>query len=172
VAPEPEQLRFPRGDRIPNHPRLPVLAYRGVPAAAEGAAACEQLFTANGWGGTWRDGVFDFHHFHSTSHEALGVVGGSAVLALGGPQGDEVEVAAGDVLVLPAGTGHKRVSASEDFQVVGAYPPGQEDYDLRRGDPAELEEALATIERVAAPTSDPVGGEDGALLDAWADRDG
>jgi uncharacterized protein YjlB len=145
-----------------------VLAYRGVDRVAAGADACERLFTTNGWGGTWRDGVFDFHHFHSTSHEALGVVGGAAVLALGGPQGEEVEVAAGDVLVLPAGTGHKRVSAEAGFQVVGAYPPGQEDYDLRRGDPAELEEALSNIERVALPTSDPVEGERGALLEAWA----
>jgi uncharacterized protein YjlB len=151
---------------------LPVLVYRGVDEVAEGAAACERLFTVNGWGGTWRDGVFDFHHFHSTSHEVLGVVAGSAVLALGGPQGEDVEVAAGDVLVLPAGTGHKRVVAQAGFQVVGAYPPGQEDYDLRRGDPSELEEALATIARVAAPESDPVHGGSGALLEAWAGRDG
>ena len=162
-----EELRFPAGEEIPNHPELPVLAYRGVEAVARGATSCEELFRANRWGGTWRDGVLAFHHFHSTSHEALGVVAGEATLALGGPQGEEVRVAPGDVLVLPAGTGHKRVGASEDFLVVGAYPPGQEDYDLRRGDPAELDEARRNISRVALPPGDPVAGESGPLMDAW-----
>jgi uncharacterized protein YjlB len=139
-----------------------VLAYRG---AFQGDP--EQLFIENGWGGTWHSKVLPFHHFHSTSHEALGVVAGEATLALGGPQGEEVHVSAGDALVLPAGTGHKRVASSEDFQVVGAYPPGQEDYDLLRGDPAELEMAVANIERVELPGTDPVAGEQGALVDVW-----
>lgn len=164
---EVEQLHLPAGEEIPNNPHLPALAYRGLETVARGAAACEELFTGNGWGGTWRDGVFAFHHFHSTSHEALGVAAGQATLALGGPQGEQVHVAAGDVLVLPAGTGHKRVEASEDFLVVGAYPPGQEDYDLRRGDPAEIEEVRGNIERVVLPPADPVAGASGPLVEAW-----
>ena len=165
-----EQLRFPAGEEIPNHPELPVLAYRGVEAVARGAAGCEELFAANQWGGTWRDGVLDFHHFHSTSHEVLGVAAGEATLALGGPQGQEVRVVAGDVLVLPAGTGHKRVRASDDFLVVGAYPLGQEDYDLRRGDAGELQEVRRNIERVSLPAADPVAGESGPLVEAWGIR--
>jgi uncharacterized protein YjlB len=156
------QLRFPRGNAIPNNPTLPVLAYRG---AFPGDP--ERLFVENGWGGTWHSNVFPFHHFHSTSHEALGVASGDATLVLGGPQGQEVELHAGDALVLPAGTGHKRVFSTEDFQVVGAYPPGQEDYDLLRGDPAELEMALANIERVELPVTDPVAGEQGPLVELW-----
>jgi uncharacterized protein YjlB len=153
-----ERLSFPPGPAIPNHPDLPVVVHRGVERVARGADACEELFASHGWGGSWRDGVFGFHHFHSTSHEALGVVRGEATLMLGGPQGEEVEVAAGDALVLPAGTGHKRMAASADFLVVGAYPPGQEDYDLRRGDPAELEEVRRNIARVPPPSADPVLG--------------
>src|SRR5215210_7760918 len=114
------------GDTIPNHPRYAVLHYRGVAAARAGADAAKRLFASNGWQGAWVDGVFDFHHFHSTSHEVLAVVGGGATLELGGPQGEAFEVAQGDVLVLPAGTGHRRAAARDGFTVVGAYPEGQE----------------------------------------------
>jgi uncharacterized protein YjlB len=105
--------------------------------------------------------VFDFHHFHSTSHEALAVVSGHATIELGGPTGEAFEVAAGDVLVLPAGTGHRRATPRDGFSVVGAYPPGQEDYDLLREDlsDAELEAARGRIGRLGPPPQDPVGGE-------------
>ena len=154
-----ETWNAPPGDRIPNHPRFPVLLYRDVEAIAGGPDAARALFAAHGWGGSWVDGVFDFHHFHSTSHEALAVVAGRATLELGGPQGEAFEVGAGDVLVLPAGTGHRRATARDGFTVVGAYPVGQEDYDLLRGDDAA--EVAAARERIAAlpaPPQDPVGG--------------
>ena len=145
----------PAGDVIPNHPRFPVLVYRGVQVSDARA-----LLAAHGWGGSWVNGVFDFHHFHSTSHEALAVVAGQATLELGGPQGDSFEGTTGDVLVLPAGTGHRRASARNGFTVVGAYPPGQEDYDLLRGDdPAEVEAARERIAALEPPGGDPVGGE-------------
>ena len=149
----------PPGDRIPNHPRFAVLLYRGVEAAS-GPGAARALFARHGWGGSWVDGVFDFHHFHSTSHEALAVVAGRATVELGGPQGRAFDVAAGDVIVLPAGTGHRRASADAAFTVVGAYPAGQEDYDLLRGDdPAELAAARERIAALGAPPHDPVGGD-------------
>jgi uncharacterized protein YjlB len=150
----------PAGDRIPNNPRFPVLIYRGVDAAASGADAARELFAQHGWGGSWVDGVFGFHHFHSTSHEALAVVAGRATLELGGPQGEAFDVAAGDVLVLPAGTGHRRASSDTRFTVVGAYPAGQENYDLLRGDdPAEVDSARARIAALGPPPDDPVGGD-------------
>jgi uncharacterized protein YjlB len=154
-----ETWHAPPGERIPNHPRFPVLIYHGVDAAKEGADAARSLFADHGWGGSWVDGIFDFHHFHSTSHEALAVVAGGAVVELGGPQGQAFEVSAGDVLVLPAGTGHRRASPGGGFTVVGAYPAGQEDYDLQRGDdPAEVAAARRRIEALPAPPEDPVGG--------------
>ena len=155
-----ETWTAPTGDRIPNNPRFPVLIYREVGPATDGADAARELFARHGWGGSWVDGVFDFHHFHSTSHEALAVVAGRALLELGGPQGESFEVAAGDVLVLPAGTGHRRATARNGFTVVGAYPRGQENYDLLRGDdPAEVEAARERIAALAAPADDPVGGD-------------
>ena len=161
---ELETWTAPPGDRIPNHPRFPVLVYRGVEAAAAGAGSARALFAEHDWGGSWVDGVFPFHHFHSTSHEVLAVVAGRATLELGGPQGEAFEVAAGDVLVLPAGTGHRRATARDGFTVVGAYPRGQEDYDLLRGDdPAEVAAARERIAALPAPPDDPVGGDGVAL---------
>jgi uncharacterized protein YjlB len=148
---ELETWNAPPGDLIPNHPRFEVLVYRDVDVSD-----AQALFAAHGWGGSWVNGVFDFHHFHSTSHEVLAVIAGHARLELGGPQGETFEVAAGDVVVLPAGTGHRRASASADFRVVGAYPAGQEDYDLlREADDA----ARARIDALAPPEQDPVGGD-------------
>src|SRR5919202_5151956 len=151
-----ETWSAPPGGRIPNHPSFAVLVYRGVDAAAAGAAAARGLFAEHGWGGSWVDGVFDFHHFHSTSHEALAVVAGAPTLQLGGPQGGAFDVTAGDVLVLPAGTGHRRAAASSAFTVVGAYPHGQEAYDLLREADDAARERIAAL---PAPPQDPVGGD-------------
>jgi len=155
---ELETWLAPPGVRIPNHPRFPVLIYRA--AGVGGMEAAKSVFAERGWVGSWVNGVFDFHHFHSTSHEVLAVVRGAAMLELGGPQGRHWEVVAGDVLVLPAGTGHRRAFADATFTVVGAYPAGQEDYDILQGnDPAEVEAARERIERLPVPDQDPVGGE-------------
>jgi uncharacterized protein YjlB len=150
-----ETWTAPPGDVIPNHPRFPVLVYRGV-ADIEDAAAARALLRRHGWGGSWVNGVFDFHHFHSNAHEVLAVVAGGATLELGGPQGEAFDVEAGDVLVLPAGTGHRRANATADFTVVGAYPRGQEDYDLLREADAAARERIAGL---PVPPEDPVGGE-------------
>jgi uncharacterized protein YjlB len=151
---EMETWNAPSGDVIPNHPSFAVLLYRGT--GLLDADAARSRFSANGWGGSWVDGVFDFHHFHSTSHEVLAVVAGSATLELGGPQGRAFDVSAGDVVVLPAGTGHRRVAARDGFTVVGAYPAGQEDYDLLR---SADDAAIERIASLGAPPADPVGGE-------------
>jgi len=157
---ELETWTAPPGERIPNHPAFPVLLYRGVEAAAAGPDAARAVFAEHGWGGAWVDGVFDFHHFHSTSHEVLAVVAGRATLELGGPHGRPFDVEAGDVVVLPAGTGHRRATARDGFRVVGAYPAGQEDYDLLRGDdPSEVAAARERIAALGPPPEDPVGGE-------------
>jgi uncharacterized protein YjlB len=149
-----ETHHFEDDGGIPNSP-LPVLVYRGVEALRD-ARSCEALFASHGWLGAWRDGIFSFHHFHSTAHEVLGVVAGRADVVLGGPRGRRFEVRSGDVLVLPAGTGHRRRSAAGGFTVVGAYPHGQEDYDLLREADAAARERIATL---PVPPEDPVGGD-------------
>ncbi|TBL74675.1 cupin domain-containing protein [Paenibacillus thalictri] len=110
--------------------------------------------------------VFGYHHYHSNCHEVLGIMYGSATLHIGGDSGQEVKVHAGDVIVLPAGTGHKRLNASADFQVVGAYPGGMS-YDLKTGRPDERPHALCDIQKVPFPDLDPVYGTHGPLVDEW-----
>lgn len=145
---------------LPNNDRLPVVIYH---AALEGksdelARRFEALFAANGWTPDWRDGIFDYHHYHSTAHEALGVFAGTATLELGGSGARQVEVAAGDALMLPVGTGHRCISASDDFQVVGAYPLGQ-DWDICRDAPDDA--ARARMAALPDPCLDPVTGASG-----------
>lgn len=146
---------------------LPVVIYRQVLGTETPTPeALEKLFDTNGWPSQWRAGVYDYDHYHSTAHECLGVARGSSILRLGGPEGRDLEVKAGDVLVLPAGTAHRCVSAEGDFLVVGAYPPGQ-DWDVLKGEAGERPEADERIARVALPKTDPVGGQGGPLLEKW-----
>lgn len=158
---------------FPNHPRLPVLIYRGAfalpkdPSAA--AARIERTFEDNAWSGGWRNGIYGFHHFHSNSHEVLGCYSGSARVELGGPTGPVVDIERGDVVVLPAGTAHRKQSASSDFRIVGAYPGGQS-YDTRRGDPAERLEVERRIASVPLPAADPVYGASGPLFLHWGEQ--
>ena len=163
------EYRFEDDGRIPNNPNLPLLMYPRVLGESErNPSLCKEKLAGNGWGGAWVDGVFSYHHFHSTSHEVLCVVGGSARIALGGPAGEVVEVEAGDVLVIPAGVGHKNEGSSGGFSVVGAYPRGQESYDLRTGEEGERPEVLENIRNVPLPGSDPLHGPQGPLVELWS----
>jgi len=169
-APTIEEHLFPDDGRVPNNPLLPLIVYRGVLETGPGATACEALFADNGWTGAWRNGIYAHHHYHSTAHEVLGIAAGSARVRLGGEGGKEVELRAGDVVVIPAGVAHKSEGASPDLMVVGAYPRGQSP-DLRKPGVHERERALANVAAVPAPDCDPVFGKTGPLLERWrADR--
>jgi uncharacterized protein YjlB len=162
---EPEIWAFEPNGWVPNS-ELPVLVWRNVVPVGD-PDAIEARLCQNGWRPDWRDGVYPYHHYHSTAHEALACTSGSAELMLGGEGGRQVHVAAGDLLVLPAGTGHCRIKASGDFLLVGAYPQDQ-DWDICREAPDEA--ALARIAAVPLPRADPVEGAGGALMRHWGAR--
>ncbi len=83
---QPDVIQLSKNGWMTNNEHLPVLLYRCA-VSIEGqdpAALFEALFERNGWPPQWLDGVYDFHHYHSTAHEVLGFVGGHAALMLGG----------------------------------------------------------------------------------------
>lgn len=161
----PRLLLFEDAGAIPNNPRLPLLWWRGALPPDSGAAKFEEMFARHGWPDSWRNGIFTYPHFHSTSHEVLGIAQGSVRVRLGGAAGEEVDLAAGDAVLIPAGVGHQNLGASADLLVVGAYPAGAK-VDLLRdapGDPAVRDRIAA----VPMPSSDPVEGEHGGLCRHW-----
>jgi uncharacterized protein YjlB len=166
---EPLAFMFADDKSIPNNPALPFLLYRaaldlsGTPDPEE---AVEKIFKRNGWGNMWRNGIFPYIHYHSMIHEGMGVARGRAKVRFGGEHGQEMELAAGDAAILPAGTGHQCLWASPDLKVVGAYPKTGK-YDLCRGSHAEHAKAVISIPNVPLPDSDPVYGAEGPLLALW-----
>lgn len=152
---------------FPNN-SLPVLVYKNAvrPGASDPAVAFEEAFESNGWTGSWRNGIYDYHHYHSTAHEVLGIARGSVKVHLGGPMGKMFELAVGDVVVIPAGVSHKNGGSSKDLLVVGAYPGGTS-ADMRYGRHGERPEADKNIAAVPLPTMDPVSGAGGPLLRRW-----
>lgn len=166
---KPAAIRFEDDGIVPNNPRFPVLWYRGAIKVNgrkfDPATIVDTIFDANGWGRSWRDTVYDFVHYHSSTHEVMGVARGSARLECGGVKGRVISVKAGDVVVLPAGTGHRLIEATKNFLVVGAYP-GSGSYD-EITDTRERPAAVKRIAKVRKPSRDPLYGRKGPLSVLW-----
>ncbi|NMO94378.1 cupin domain-containing protein [Paenibacillus lemnae] len=161
----PIQSFFMKDDgEVPNHPDLPVIVYKGV--FKDGPGGIESAFNRHGWTGSWSGGVYDYHHYHSNTHEVLGVRSGSATVLVGGDAGERLELAQGDVLVLPAGTAHKKLESSPDFEIVGAYPGGGTP-NMRERNPTDRAQSIAEIRSVPVPDKDPVFGDEGPLRHKW-----
>lgn len=150
---------------IPNNAKLPLLVYPEVlkGESKEGVRGC---ILANDWQGAWAGSVYGFHHYHISAHEVLGCFQGSAKVQFGGESGPVVDMQAGDGVVIPAGVGHKSLSASSDFSVIGAYPPGQE-VDMCEENEESRDEIVSRIQNLPLPQTDPFYGNSGPLLNLW-----
>jgi uncharacterized protein YjlB len=167
--PDPMAFRFEGDDETPNNSALPVLLYRDVVPAGDrydAATWFEGLFARHGWADGWRNGIHPFLHFHTRTHEVLGIASGRATVQLGGAAGRALDVGAGDVVVLPAGTGHQRLDASTDLLVIGAYPNNGR-FDQKRPGEMGREAARRAVAAVPLPEMDPVAGADGPLTRLW-----
>ena len=151
---------------IPNS-KLPLAFWRGrLPKDARSGSAATALFRKSGWQGTWVYTVFPYWHFHTRGHEALACVSGRARIGFGGDQGIKVDVEVGDVCVIPAGVGHRRLDSSSDFQMAGGYPPGQEGNIVRPGN-LDDETIAREIAVLTLPETDPISGRNDGVVEAW-----
>jgi uncharacterized protein YjlB len=162
----PEEYWFPDDGRFPNNAKYPLLVYRKTGLTAGDPDGVNETFAKNNWTNSWVDGVYPFHHYHSTSHEVLGIYAGSALLQIGGPSGKQLRVSAGDILIIPAGVAHQCVQRDSEFGVVGAYPDGRH-WDLLRGEPGERPKADQNTAALPLPELDPVFGAKGPLRQHW-----
>ncbi len=168
INPEIVVMPLAENGSFPNNPKLPALIYKGVFTFTDSnpASIVEKTFSKNNWGSSWRNGIYNYHHYHSTAHEALAVYAGWADVQLGGPGNEPVRIIKGDLVVLPAGTVHKRIESGDGFAVVGAYPDKQS-WDMNYGNDTETATAKQNISKVPLPKNDPVYGQQGQLFTFW-----
>jgi uncharacterized protein YjlB len=171
IGPHPTPIthRFADDGLIPNNPNLPFILYRAgidLTGSPDPEQLIEKTFARNGWGEMWRNGVSPYVHYHSMIHEAMAVARGRAKVRFGGDKGRAIDIVPGDVVILPAGTGHQCLTQSPDLLVIGAYPPSGK-YNLCRGSKADRAKALSSIPKVPHPETDPVFGIEGPLMALW-----
>lgn len=153
---------------FPNNEKLPLLVYKGAMHLHpdESPDAIVELFRSNNWTNSWKDSVLHKHHFHTTTHEVLGIFCGKADIQFGGEGGLVIELVRGDAVVIPAGVAHKNLESSRDFVCIGAYPDGR-DYDMNCGDSEDLKQLADSVKNVPIPATDPILGKDGPLVQHW-----
>jgi uncharacterized protein YjlB len=153
---------------FPNNDALPLILMQQVfdSTTKNLVRVIEKTFRGNLWERSWRNGIFTFHHYHSTAHEVLGLYVGRVKAQFGGPDGHVVAAKAGDVIIIPAGVSHQNLDQSPDFRCVGAYPAGQSP-DMQYGKPGERPQADQNVRSVPLPRTDPVYGKNGPLMEIW-----
>lgn len=154
--------------KFPNNALLPLLHYENAVQLSDDddSAMVKEILETNGWTNSWIDGIYDYHHYHSTAHEVLVALRGSAHLQFGGPNGIALTFAKGDVIIIPAGVAHMKVNDADGFSCLGAYPDGQQ-YDMKYGRQGERPGADEIIHKVPLPQHDPLYGNDGPLIRNW-----
>jgi len=154
-------MSTPQG-KIPNN-RLPLLVHRNaIPGG--GAEAIKARFRGNGWSNNWDyPGIYDYAHFHSTTHECLGCAQGwmAFSLSVGAGGWTQVRIKAGDVIVLPAGVSHQMTSMAADIHMCGGYPDGRDWDDIQEAflSDEDYRHACKRIMTLPIPAMDPATGK-------------
>ena len=120
---KPQQF-FVKDDGVFPNNSLPIILYPRVldlPPLFPGVAI-RKLFQRNDWGNNWKQGIYTYHHYHSITHEVLGVCKGETLLLLGGEQGISIYIEEGDVLVIPAGVAHINLGKEKTSSVLVDIP--------------------------------------------------
>ncbi|RUR08659.1 cupin domain-containing protein [Legionella septentrionalis] len=156
---------IPANHYFPGNSRLPLIIYKEV-IKSSSPQSIQALLTENHWINSWVDTIYDYHHYHSNTHEALVIFSGACTVQIGGNKGKIFNIAAGDVIIFPAGISHKNMDSTADFKCVGAYPIDVE-YDVLYGKAEELSQAEENIQKLGLPKCDPVYGKDGPLFNYW-----
>lgn len=152
---------------FPNNPKLPVIIYKQAFYGENlNPSFIENVLHSNNWKNSWRNGIYSFHHYHSTAHEVLSVYKGWAEVQLGGNGQKIYRIEKGDVVVLPAGVAHKKINSGDGFMVIGAYPDGQQ-WDMNYGKKDEFKSASINISKVKIPSKDPLFGTEGTIFTYW-----
>ncbi|QMT61848.1 cupin domain-containing protein [Legionella sp. PC997] len=152
---------------FPNNPRFPLLIYKQMEVVKnQSPQKLQELLQQNHWGNSWVDSIYDYHHYHSRTHEVLVILAGEGTVQFGGDNGTIYPVSHGDVVIIPAGVAHKSLHLSSDFQCIGAYP-GNVDFDMNYGKAEEHPRVIEQIKRVGVPQSDPIFGTHGLLFNYW-----
>lgn len=161
-----QKMILPQG-YFPGNSNYPLLIYRHTFSEMnESLQTIQDRLEQNNWTHSWMDSVYDFHHYHSNTHEVLVVMSGDCQVQFGGENGPVYRISLGDVVIIPAGVAHKSLTMSSDFQCVGAYPFDVE-YDMRYGNIEEYSKAIEAIKQVGLPENDPFFGEKGLLFNYW-----
>ncbi|KAI5924526.1 RmlC-like cupin domain-containing protein [Camillea tinctor] len=162
---------IPAYNFIPNTIDKPLLHYHeAFPRATATTSAIESHLTSIGVvEPQWRFTMYSTTHFHSTTHEVLCISHGKAKLCFGGEENpDRVEkvVEKGDVLIIPAGVGHRLLddmTVNGGFEMVGSYPLGYH-WDMCYGKKEE-DAKVKNIGNLAWFEKDPIYGDKGPALD-------
>ncbi|KAF2123429.1 hypothetical protein P153DRAFT_391522 [Dothidotthia symphoricarpi CBS 119687] len=169
----PEQYTLPKTTNVPNS-ILPALIYRNVLPASINSELAKQFCENNDWEKRGEWGEIKIPHFHPNTHECYAIIRGTSRLALGrakqdaGTDGVEVDVSAGDVVVVPAGVSHRSLSSNDGYRYIGVYPKAAPRWRNNHCEGDEsMEELSVEINNVAIPDSDPVFGLHGPLCQIW-----
>lgn len=153
-----QEVYFFEDDGITPNSQYPVIV---MPQVCKGEGL-ENIFPAtfkkNSWGNNWLDIIQSRDHYHSSTHEVLGICKGEVHLKIGGQNGQLFHLEAGDAIIIPAGVGHFSIADSTGYLVAGGYADGNT-WDMIYNEPEKYEAAKQRIRLLPKPILHPVSGE-------------